>query len=425
MTEDQISIGEKSSDMSTMSDTPSASGDSPVSINHVFSGDRGMKNNLIVNYLPPNMTQEEVRSLFSSIGDVESCKLVRDKNTGESLGYAFVKYVKGDHAERAVNTLNGLRLQSKTIKVSFARPSSDNIKGANLYICGLPKKMNQRELEILFSQCGKIITARILYENKSGLSRGVAFIRFDQRTEAEAAIHKFNGFKPEGCPEAITVKFANSPSAVTTKQSGIGPGFPKNNFAISNHAIQAAVASTSASNSGTTTSAAGTGANALHPFSQLHQLPNMSHSSKMRHNSHMAISGASPSPVAGVDLFANNPVLTQAMVASCGGLTNKGWCIFVCNLSPEMEEAELWKLFGPFGAVQNVKMIKDPTTQKCKGFGFVTMSNYEEALLAIHSLNNFVLSNRVLQVSFKTAGNGKTHGNLNCRGSSLSSIGEM
>ena len=40
------------------------------------------KTNLIVNYLPQTMTQEEIRSLFASIGEVESCKLIRDKITG-------------------------------------------------------------------------------------------------------------------------------------------------------------------------------------------------------------------------------------------------------------------------------------------------------------------------------------------------------
>lgn len=41
------------------------------------------KTNLIVNYLPQNMTQEELKSLFGSIGEIESCKLVRDKITGK------------------------------------------------------------------------------------------------------------------------------------------------------------------------------------------------------------------------------------------------------------------------------------------------------------------------------------------------------
>lgn len=43
------------------------------------------KTNLIVNYLPQNMTQDEFKSLFGSIGDIESCKLVRDKITGVEL----------------------------------------------------------------------------------------------------------------------------------------------------------------------------------------------------------------------------------------------------------------------------------------------------------------------------------------------------
>ncbi|BHF67417.1 ELAV-like protein 4 [Sparganum proliferum] len=75
-----------------------------------------MGTNLIVNYLPQNMTQEEIRSLFASIGEVESCKLIRDKTTCQNLGYGFVNYVNAKDAEKAIATLNGLRLQNKTIK---------------------------------------------------------------------------------------------------------------------------------------------------------------------------------------------------------------------------------------------------------------------------------------------------------------------
>jgi len=83
-------------------------------------------------------------------------------------------------------------------------------------------------------------------------------------------------------------------------------------------------------------------------------------------------------------------------------MNGSGWCIFVYNLAPETEENVLWQLFGPFGAVQSVKVIRDLQTNKCKGFGFVTMTNYDEAVVAIQSLNGYTLGNRVLQVSFKT-----------------------
>jgi hypothetical protein len=43
------------------------------------------KTNLIVNYLPQNMTQEEVKQFFSTIGIVESCKLVKHRISGNYL----------------------------------------------------------------------------------------------------------------------------------------------------------------------------------------------------------------------------------------------------------------------------------------------------------------------------------------------------
>ncbi|NXL99472.1 ELAV3 protein, partial [Tyrannus savana] len=100
-----------------------------------------------------------------------------------------------------------------------------------------------------------------------------------------------------------------------------------------------------------------------------------------------------------------SPLAIEAVPALAGvglGTPGPGWCIFVYNLAPEADESVLWQLFGPFGAVTNVKVIRDFATNKCKGFGFVTMTNYEEAAVAIASLNGYRLGDRVLQVSFKT-----------------------
>lgn len=85
------------------------------------------------------------------------------------MGYGFVNYQRAEDADKAINTLNGLRLQNKIIKVSFARPSSEAIKGANLYVSGLPKNMTQSDLESLFTPFGRIITSRILCDNITGI----------------------------------------------------------------------------------------------------------------------------------------------------------------------------------------------------------------------------------------------------------------
>ncbi|ELW67052.1 ELAV-like protein 4 [Tupaia chinensis] len=380
------------------------------------------KTNLIVNYLPQNMTQEEFRSLFGSIGEIESCKLVRDKITG----YGFVNYIDPKDAEKAINTLNGLRLQTKTIKleatgpcrcddkvtylvsqadvhsarfqqhfviqreqtlweqigatqrmghkenlidsfyvfskkemkVSYARPSSASIRDANLYVSGLPKTMTQKELEQLFSQYGRIITSRILVDQVTGVSRGVGFIRFDKRIEAEEAIKGLNGQKPSGATEPITVKFANNPSQKSSQ--------------------------------------------AL--LSQLYQSPNRRYPGPLHHQAQRFRLDNLLNMAYGVKRF--SPITIDGMTSLVGmnipGHTGTGWCIFVYNLSPDSDESVLWQLFGPFGAVNNVKVIRDFNTNKCKGFGFVTMTNYDEAAMAIASLNGYRLGDRVLQVSFKT-----------------------
>ena len=51
-----------------------------------------MRTNLIVNYLPQTMSQDDIRALFSSLGDIESCKLIRDKSTGISITPSFFIY---------------------------------------------------------------------------------------------------------------------------------------------------------------------------------------------------------------------------------------------------------------------------------------------------------------------------------------------
>lgn len=109
--------------------------------------------------------------------------------------------------------------------------------------------------------------------------------------------------------------------------------------------------------------------------------------------------GAAPAP--------KSLMTTTATAGPSGGLlgpaTPGGWCLFVYNLAPEVEESILWKLFGPFGAVRQVNLVKDAQTNKCRGFAFVTMADYSQALMAIQALNGFTLANRVLQVSFKTS----------------------
>ncbi|XP_030578782.1 ELAV-like protein 1 isoform X5 [Archocentrus centrarchus] len=229
-------------------------------------------------------------------------------------------------------------------QVSYARPSSDAIKDANLYISGLPRTLSQQDVEDMFSHYGRIINSRVLVDQASGLSRGVAFIRFDKRAEADDAVKHLNGHTPPGSAEPITVKFAANPNQARNSQM----------------------------------------------MSQMYHGQSRRFGGPVHHQAQR---------------FRFSPMSTDHMSGGGGasGSSSSGWCIFIYNLGQEADEAMLWQMFGPFGAVLNVKVIRDFNTNKCKGFGFVTMANYEEAAMAIHSLNGYRLGDKVLQVSFKTS----------------------
>jgi ELAV/HuD family splicing factor len=191
-----------------------------LSMSSTSSSSNESKTNLIVNYLPQTMSSEDLKTIFQTIGPIESYKLIRDKPTQQSLCFGFVNFVNIEDAEKAIKSLNGLKIENKIIKVSYARPSCESIKGANLYVCGLPRNWSLDDMNNYFAQCGRIITSRILINPQDGQSKGVGFIRFDQRNEADLAINKLHGSLPEnGAQEPITVKFANYPLEIKSNKN--------------------------------------------------------------------------------------------------------------------------------------------------------------------------------------------------------------
>lgn len=162
--------------------------------------------------------------------------------------------------------------------------------------------MTQSELENLFSPYGRIITSRILTDNEAGKnysgSKGVGFVRFDQRQEAEKAIKALHGVIPEGgqFSEAITVKFASKPFANNSPATALA----------ANRTMTAA------------------GLPVPVPALAAYLSPQRRFGGPIHHH---AASRFRYSPLAG-DLLAN-PLLatTNGSVAS-----TSGWCLFVYNL---------------------------------------------------------------------------------------------
>lgn len=73
--------------------------------------------------------------------------------------------------------------------------------------------------------------------------------------------------------------------------------------------------------------------------------------------------------------------------------------LFVSNISRTIKDDELKQLFESVGDVKSVKIISDKYTGESKGFGFVEMTNDNQALLAIEKLTDTELRGRILSVT--------------------------
>src|SRR5689334_19683684 len=76
---------------------------------------------LYVGNLNFDANEEQVRELFGSFGDVEEVKIVMDRYSGRSRGFAFVRMDSAESADKARQALNGQPFQGKTLVIDMAR----------------------------------------------------------------------------------------------------------------------------------------------------------------------------------------------------------------------------------------------------------------------------------------------------------------
>jgi RNA recognition motif-containing protein len=81
--------------------------------------------NLYVSNLSFQVTDEELRSMFGKYGEVTSVKVITDRETGRSRGFAFVE-MADQAAEKAMKELDGTSADGRAIAVSKAKPKSDS-----------------------------------------------------------------------------------------------------------------------------------------------------------------------------------------------------------------------------------------------------------------------------------------------------------
>ena len=82
--------------------------------------------NIYVGNLPWDLTEEDLREAFAAFGEVETAKLVTDRETGRARGFGFVEMSNKEEGTAAISGLNEKDLKGRSIKVNEARPRTEN-----------------------------------------------------------------------------------------------------------------------------------------------------------------------------------------------------------------------------------------------------------------------------------------------------------
>jgi len=87
--------------------------------------------NIFVGNLSYQTTEPELEAAFTPYGAVERINVVRDRDTGQPRGFAFVEMTNKDEANKAIQGLNGQELNGRALNVNEARPKEARSGGGN------------------------------------------------------------------------------------------------------------------------------------------------------------------------------------------------------------------------------------------------------------------------------------------------------
>ncbi|KAJ8536537.1 hypothetical protein K7X08_034938 [Anisodus acutangulus] len=161
---------------------------------------------LFVGNLPYEIDSEGLAQLFQQAGVVEIAEVIYNRETDRSRGFGFVTMSTVEEAEKAVVLLNRYDLNGRLLTVNKAAPRGSQPERAprtfqptyRIYVGNIPWDFDDARLEQVFSEHGKVVSARVVYDRESGRSRGFGFVTMSSEAEMSEAIANLDGQTLDG-----------------------------------------------------------------------------------------------------------------------------------------------------------------------------------------------------------------------------------
>ncbi|KAK7913475.1 hypothetical protein WMY93_013686 [Mugilogobius chulae] len=382
----------------------------PIQVKPADSEGRGEDRKLFVGMLGKQQSEDDVRRLFETFGQIEECTVLRGPD-GASKGCAFVKFSSHAEAQAAINSLHGGQTMpgaSSSLVVKFA----DTDKERTL------RRMHQMAGQLgIFSPMTIQFGAYGAYSHAVSLSpAGEETVTCSTReTDPVKSSDDATASRPDGShtrlipePHGSHRSSANAangsfnvnglvatpmtPSSGTSTPPGISA------TAVPSIATPIGVNGFSAlppqSNGQPTSEPIYT--NGIHPYPA--QSPTVTDPLQQAYAGVQHYAAAYPAAYAPISqAFPQQPTIIPQQQRE----GPEGCNLFIYHLPQEFGDAELMQMFLPFGNVISAKVFVDRATNQSKCFGFVSFDNPSSAQAAIQAMNGFQIGMKRLKVQLK------------------------
>jgi len=173
------------------------------------SGGRGNFDNdtpttqLMLKNLSWNTDADDLASRLPGANDI---RVIKDRDTGNSRGFAFVQFDDVDSATEAREKWTGQDIDGRTVNIVFAKPRENNNNNTPSKLLMVRSLSQDTDNESLASHFTDAYDVRVIRDRETGDSRGFAFVEYDDEDSAKQAKEKWTGKDIDG--RTVNIGFA-------------------------------------------------------------------------------------------------------------------------------------------------------------------------------------------------------------------------
>ena len=323
--------------------------------------------NIFVKNLHESIDNKQLYDTFSLFGNILSCKVVTDRETGQSKGYGYVHYETVEAANAAIEKLDGMLIDGQEVQVGhFMRRNDrpDVNDWTNCYVKNIPYEWDDAKLLEEFSKFGEVVSATISKGVRKHTKRPpLPGETKEGETETKEKSSEDSKDKKE---ETNEEKSEKEDDGAPPKEESLGFGFV--NFAEHESAI-AAIEAMDGKEFKTTVDG-----------EEITQELYVGRAQKRAERDR--------------ELRAKYEAEKMDRISKFQGVN-----LYIKNLDDAVTDDVLRDEFSAMGTITSARIMRDPKTNMSRGFGFVCYSTPEESTRAVNEMNGKLIAGKPIFVA--------------------------